>query len=71
MLGILSRDYYSISLLQAAWLLAGQDNGYDLPRAIAAVNRRRPRRRGWTIAARFASACVPTWCRRECMALRR
>jgi alpha-D-ribose 1-methylphosphonate 5-triphosphate diphosphatase len=39
MLGILSRDYYSISLLQAAWLLAGQDNGYDLPRAIATVSR--------------------------------
>lgn len=31
MLGILSRDYYSTSLLQAAWLLVGQDNGYDLP----------------------------------------
>lgn len=32
-LGILSRDYYSASLLQAAWLLVGQDNGYDLSRA--------------------------------------
>lgn len=33
MLGIFSHDYYSTSLLQAAWLLVGQDNGYDLPRA--------------------------------------
>lgn len=30
-LGILSRDYYSASLLQAAWLLVDEGNGYDLP----------------------------------------
>jgi alpha-D-ribose 1-methylphosphonate 5-triphosphate diphosphatase len=39
LLDILSSDYYPASLLQAAWLLAGQDNGYDLPRAIATVSR--------------------------------
>lgn len=38
-LDILSSDYYPASLLQAAMLLAGQDNGYDLPRAIASVSR--------------------------------
>ena len=38
-LDILSSDYYPASLLQAALLLAGQDNGYDLPRAIATVSR--------------------------------
>src|SRR3989344_3891116 len=37
-LDILSSDYYPASLLQAALLLAGQDNGYDLPRAIATVS---------------------------------
>jgi alpha-D-ribose 1-methylphosphonate 5-triphosphate diphosphatase len=37
-LDILSSDYYPASLLLAAWLLAGQDNGYDLPRAIATVS---------------------------------
>lgn len=31
-------DYYPSSLLQAALLLSGQDNGYDLPRAIACVS---------------------------------
>jgi alpha-D-ribose 1-methylphosphonate 5-triphosphate diphosphatase len=38
-LDILSSDYYPASLLQAALLLTGQDNGYDLPRAIATVSR--------------------------------
>jgi alpha-D-ribose 1-methylphosphonate 5-triphosphate diphosphatase len=38
-LDILSSDYYPASLLHAAWLLAGQDNGYDLPAAIATVSR--------------------------------
>jgi len=38
-LDILSSDYYPASLLQAAFMLAGQDNGYDLPRAIATVSR--------------------------------
>ncbi|HWV08602.1 alpha-D-ribose 1-methylphosphonate 5-triphosphate diphosphatase [Pseudomonas sp.] len=38
-LDILSSDYYPSSLLQAALLLAGQDNGYDLPQAIATVSR--------------------------------
>jgi alpha-D-ribose 1-methylphosphonate 5-triphosphate diphosphatase len=38
-LDILSSDYYPASLLQAALLLAGQDNGYDLPAAIATVSR--------------------------------
>ncbi|MDX1722964.1 MAG: alpha-D-ribose 1-methylphosphonate 5-triphosphate diphosphatase [Pseudomonas sp.] len=38
-LDILSSDYYPASLLQAALLLAGQDNGYDLPQAIASVSR--------------------------------
>ena len=38
-LDILSSDYYPASLLQAAFLLAAQDNGYDLPRAIATVSR--------------------------------
>ena len=38
-LDILSSDYYPASLLQAALLLAVQDNGYDLPRAIATVSR--------------------------------
>jgi alpha-D-ribose 1-methylphosphonate 5-triphosphate diphosphatase len=37
-LDILSSDYYPASLLQAAWLLAGQDNPYDLPVAIATVS---------------------------------
>lgn len=37
-LDILSSDYYPASLLQAALLLAGQDNAYDLPRAIATVS---------------------------------
>ena len=39
LLDILSSDYYPASLLQAAWLLAGQDNGYELPQAIATVSR--------------------------------
>ncbi|MEX6503111.1 alpha-D-ribose 1-methylphosphonate 5-triphosphate diphosphatase [Pseudomonas zhanjiangensis] len=38
-LDILSSDYYPASLLQAALLVAGQDNDYDLPRAIATVSR--------------------------------
>jgi alpha-D-ribose 1-methylphosphonate 5-triphosphate diphosphatase len=38
-LDILSSDYYPASLLQAAFILAAQDNGYDLPRAIATVSR--------------------------------
>ncbi|MDO9623670.1 MAG: alpha-D-ribose 1-methylphosphonate 5-triphosphate diphosphatase [Pseudomonas sp.] len=38
-LDILSSDYYPASLLQAALLLAGQDNAYDLPRAIATVSK--------------------------------
>ncbi|WP_425914286.1 alpha-D-ribose 1-methylphosphonate 5-triphosphate diphosphatase [Pseudomonas sp. GWSMS-1] len=38
-LDILSSDYYPASLLQAAFLLAAQDNSYDLPRAIATVSR--------------------------------
>jgi len=38
-LDILSSDYYPSSLLHAAWLLAGQDNDYDLPAAIATVSR--------------------------------
>lgn len=38
-LDILSSDYYPASLLHAAWLLAGQDNDYDLPEAIATVSR--------------------------------
>lgn len=38
-LDILSSDYYPASMLQAAFLLAAQDNGYDLPRAIATVSR--------------------------------
>jgi len=38
-LDILSSDYYPSSLLQAALLLATQDNAYDLPRAIATVSR--------------------------------
>ncbi|WP_079201368.1 alpha-D-ribose 1-methylphosphonate 5-triphosphate diphosphatase [Pseudomonas sp. CC6-YY-74] len=38
-LDILSSDYYPASLLQAAFMLAEQDNGYDLPRAIATVSR--------------------------------
>ena len=38
-LDILSSDYYPASLLQAAFMLAAQDNGYDLPRAIATVSR--------------------------------
>ncbi|WFC62026.1 alpha-D-ribose 1-methylphosphonate 5-triphosphate diphosphatase [Pseudomonas sp. REST10] len=38
-LDILSSDYYPASLLHAAWLLAGQDNDYDLPAAIATVSR--------------------------------
>ena len=37
-LDILSSDYYPASLLHAAWLLAGQDNDYDLPAAIATVS---------------------------------
>lgn len=37
-LDILSSDYYPASLLQAALGLAEQDNGYDLPRAIATIN---------------------------------
>lgn len=37
-LDILSSDYYPASLLQAALGLAEQDNGYDLPRAIATVS---------------------------------
>ena len=37
-LDILSSDYYPSSLLQAANLLACQDNGYDLPAAIATVS---------------------------------
>lgn len=38
-LDILSSDYYPASLLHAAWLLAEQDNDYDLPAAIATVSR--------------------------------
>lgn len=38
-LDILSSDYYPASLLQAALMLAGQDNDYDLPAAIATVSR--------------------------------
>lgn len=38
-LDILSSDYYPASLLQAALGLAEQDNGYDLPRAIATISR--------------------------------
>ncbi len=38
-LDILSSDYYPSSLLPAALLLAGQDNGYDLPKAIGTVSR--------------------------------
>jgi len=37
-LDILSSDYYAASLLQAALGLAEQDNGYDLPRAIATIS---------------------------------
>ncbi len=37
-LDILSSDYYPASLLQAAFLLAALDNGYDLPKAIATVS---------------------------------
>ena len=37
-LDILSSDYYPASLLHAAWLLAAQDNDYDLPKAIATVS---------------------------------
>lgn len=37
-LDILSSDYYPASLLQAALGLAEQDNGYDLPRAIATIS---------------------------------
>ncbi|WP_172146866.1 MULTISPECIES: hypothetical protein [Pseudomonas] len=36
-LGILSRDYYSASLLQAVWLLVDEDDGYDLLRAKSAL----------------------------------
>src|SRR3546814_7191935 len=38
LLDILSSDYYPASLLQAALGLAEQDNGYDLPRAIATIS---------------------------------
>jgi len=38
-LDILSSDYYPASLLQAAFMLVEQDNGYDLPRGIATVSR--------------------------------
>ncbi len=38
-LDILSSDYYPSSLLAAALLLAGQDNGYDLSKAIGTVSR--------------------------------
>lgn len=37
-LDILSSDYYPASLLQAALGLAEEDNGYDLPRAIATIS---------------------------------
>ena len=37
-LDILSSDYYPASLLQAARLLADQENNYDLPTAIASVS---------------------------------
>jgi len=37
-LDILSSDYYPASLLQGALGLAEQDNGYDLPRAIATIS---------------------------------
>lgn len=37
-LDILSSDYYPASLLQAALGLAEQDNGYDLPRAVATIS---------------------------------
>ncbi|AMB85056.1 alpha-D-ribose 1-methylphosphonate 5-triphosphate diphosphatase [Pseudomonas agarici] len=39
LLDILSSDYYPASLLQAAFLLAAQDNACDLPRAVAMVSR--------------------------------
>lgn len=32
MLGMLSRDEYATGLLQTAWLLLDQNNGYDLAR---------------------------------------
>ena len=38
-LDILSSDYYPASLLQAALMLAEQENDYDLPRAVATVSR--------------------------------
>ncbi|MFC3943764.1 alpha-D-ribose 1-methylphosphonate 5-triphosphate diphosphatase [Pseudomonas gingeri NCPPB 3146 = LMG 5327] len=39
LLDILSSDYYPASLLQAAFLLAAQDNDCDLPRTVAMVSR--------------------------------
>ncbi|MCQ9616065.1 amidohydrolase family protein [Paenalcaligenes niemegkensis] len=38
MLDILSSDYYPASLLQAARILVDQDEGYDLPKAVATVS---------------------------------
>ena len=39
LLDILSSDYYPASLLQAAFMLAAQDNGCDLPQAVGMVSR--------------------------------
>ncbi|MGV8918014.1 MAG: alpha-D-ribose 1-methylphosphonate 5-triphosphate diphosphatase [Pseudomonas sp.] len=39
LLDILSSDYYPASLLQAAFMLAAQDNGCTLPQAVAMVSR--------------------------------
>lgn len=47
-LDILSSDYYPASLLQAAFMLAEQDNDYDLPKAIATVSRNPARSAGLT-----------------------
>lgn len=47
-LDILSSDYYPASLLQAAFMLVDQDNGYDLPKAIATVSRNPAKSAGLT-----------------------
>ena len=39
LLDILSSDYYPASLLQAAFMLAAQDNDCDLPQAVGMVSR--------------------------------
>jgi len=39
LLDILSSDYYPASLLQAAFILAAQDNGCELPQAVGMVSR--------------------------------